>query len=652
MWTIHTSRQRLAASGAPAGIASPPTQEGAAAAAPVAAPPTAGPAGPPLELTWQAVVGAAIVSSLVAFSYPYIVLKLGMGPDVSLLSAFLGAIFLYGAAWKTRGRNRLMNNIIQTAGTSASSTAFMCVVAAAFGYLDQNRSVNVHVELTSWKMFTWLICSGAIGVLFIPLFRHYFLSDPKMIFPDGVAAAETIMVMDAGGGEARAKTTTLGVGALVGAVFSFINDGLNLLKPVYFSSRFGIGVDWNLLSVGIGLLIGLRVSLSFFGGTVLVWLFGPLIMDRVGIAIVNSGIAPENVAACDALQAQGRAALQDPFIANCGMLANYLGGNQFSILLQWTMWPATALLVASALTAVVIRWRSIAAMFRRIAARRRDIEQRERGDISLRTTIVGTALLTVLLAYIQNRHFGMSYVETAVAVIVELPLMLAGVRVLGETDFGPVSVTANALQAVFAVFWPQRIAHNLIAAGMAGDGNSQAEGTIQDFKTGQLVGSTPRTLTYTQLCAVPVGAAAVAIMYPLLIDKYGLGGVDGLVAPTGLKMANMAVLLSKGPAALPSGAAAAIVAGALVGIALALASERSWGTWVPSAAGLGFGMILPGTLTFLVGVGGILGWLWQRRSPGTYGRLHFTVAAGLISGDALISGLLLPVLAAAGINLS
>jgi hypothetical protein len=48
---------------------------------------------PPVpEITWQSVIGAFLVSSLVAGSYPYVVLKLGMGPNVSVVSAFLGAI--------------------------------------------------------------------------------------------------------------------------------------------------------------------------------------------------------------------------------------------------------------------------------------------------------------------------------------------------------------------------------------------------------------------------------------------------------------------------------------------------------------------------------------------------------------------------------
>src|SRR2546421_5472625 len=155
-----------------------------------------------------------------------------MGPNISVVSAFLGAIFLNLTAWKTRGRNRLLNNIIQTAGTSASSTAFMCVVAAAFGFLEKNETVNIHMTITPWEMFTWLTCSGMIGVVFTVLFRKHFLEDPKMIFADGVAAAETIVVLDSDPKEAREKIRALGVAAVASALVDGLREGVGILPTL------------------------------------------------------------------------------------------------------------------------------------------------------------------------------------------------------------------------------------------------------------------------------------------------------------------------------------------------------------------------------------------------------------------------------------
>jgi uncharacterized oligopeptide transporter (OPT) family protein len=156
------------------------------------------------ELTWQAVVSAVLVSAVVSASYPYVILKLGMGPNISVVAAFLGALLLLGLSPKTHGQNRWMNNIVQTAGTSAGSTAFMCVIAAAVEMTAKNPGLPsdklAEVKpIAPMPMFWWLVFAGGIGVLFVVLFRRYFIDDPKLVFADGVAAAETIVVLDSQG---------------------------------------------------------------------------------------------------------------------------------------------------------------------------------------------------------------------------------------------------------------------------------------------------------------------------------------------------------------------------------------------------------------------------------------------------------------------
>lgn len=595
------------------------------------------------EITWQSIVGAFVVSTIISMAYPYIVLKLGMGPNVSVLAAFLGALFLLAFARGTRGANALQNNIIQSAATSAASTAFMCVVAAAFGYLAMNESVGpeAHVKIGPYQMFFWLFCSGAIGVFFSALFRRYFVDDPQMIFADGVAAAETINVLDgAGGGGSRIRT--LGLSAVLGAVVAFFRDGLPYLKTWPAASRFSIGIEWNVLSVGTGMLIGINVGLSMLLGTAVVYLFGPAVMDQAGASIVLSNVAPQYVDQVRTLMTAGATLTPDQtnFLQLHGGLAlKYLNGSHFTIAMMWFMWPATALMITAALTAVLLKWRSLVTMFKGLRAAKAPGTGRD--DVSLRTIIIMSALFTVALAFLQHLNFGLPFFQTVAAVILGLPLILVGVRVLGETNNGPVSLMANSLQAIFRLFSPS-IGHNLVAAGMAGNINSQGEGLMQVFKTGKMVGSTPRILTWVQFWAVGIGAAAVAIMYPLLTNRYRLG--EELVAPTGLKLSNMAVLMSKGISAFPPGALQWTIIAAIAGVVITLMKDKLRWSWLPSAAGFGFALILPGTLNVAVGLGAIFGWAWSKVSPESYETHYITVASGLIGGEALIAGLILPVL--------
>lgn len=606
----------------------------------------------PLEITWQSVTGAFLISSVVAGSYPYVVLKLGMGPNVSVVSAFLGAIFLNLTAYRTRGTNRYLNNIIQTAGTSASSTAFMCVIAAAFDYLGRNETAGIRVHVGAWHMFTWLTCSGIIGVVFTVLFRRHFLEDPKMIFADGVAAAETIRVLDSDPREASQTIRAMTWAGAASAAVDWLREGMSVLPTLYFSTPYRAGVEWGLLNVGSGLLVGLNIGLSMLLGTLLiVYPIGPWIIDSgIGLEIARSQIASQHWEQCQMLVAAAtRTPEQSAFLAaHCAPLRNLQAHEYFPIVLLWVMWPATALMVASAMTAVALKWRAIAEIFHHL-----QIERGAKGeDMSLASIAAWAAVSTFALAWLQYAQFGMSILQTVVAVLASLPLMLVGIRVLGETNNGPVSAMSNALQALFAVFWPSHIGLNLIAAGMAGNTSSQAEGTIQDYKTGKLLGSTPRILTYVQLAAVPIGAAAVAIMYPFLVSRYGLGA-DGLAAPTGLKIANMAVLLAGGFEALPRYALGATIVATIVGIAVTAlreTSEARWTDWIPSIGGLGFALILPGELNIPIALGGVAGWIWMKVSPPTYAQYAITVASGMIVGEALLGGLAIPVLAALGMK--
>src|SRR5207249_10838386 len=91
------------------------------------------------EFTLRSVIVAIAVAAVIGGSYPYVVLKLGFGPNISVVSAFFGYLAL-GIAF--RDFNRWENNIVQTAGTSAGQTAFLCVLMAAFDLLRADPAAH------------------------------------------------------------------------------------------------------------------------------------------------------------------------------------------------------------------------------------------------------------------------------------------------------------------------------------------------------------------------------------------------------------------------------------------------------------------------------------------------------------------------------
>src|SRR4029077_9106208 len=129
------------------------------------------------EFTPRAIIAAMVVAAVIGASYPYIVMKLGFGPNISVVSAFFGFLAL-GLIFKDY--NRWENNIVQTAGTSAGQTAFLCVLMAAFDMLRMDPSLNFTVALTPWDSFLWLTTAGVLGVLLAVPMRQHFVIDEQL----------------------------------------------------------------------------------------------------------------------------------------------------------------------------------------------------------------------------------------------------------------------------------------------------------------------------------------------------------------------------------------------------------------------------------------------------------------------------------------
>jgi len=595
---------------------------------PVPRGPSVGPApdAPPerrRELTFRAVATAMVVAVIVGGSYPYVVLKIGYGPNISVVSAFFGYLALAGIGLFTGTRGtRWENNLVQTAGTAAGEAGFMCVVLAAMDMLNARPELGFSIHLSSLQIFGWLSVAGLIGVLLaVPLRRHY-IDDEDLPFADGTAAGETMLVLDLDRTQARARVRALGWGLGLSALAAFFRDfhwktalfgkARELLPIIPGEIPFGahgpalrMGTELSLLTFGSGILVGLRVTLSMGLGMVISWV-----------------IAPPMLAARQIISDQ-----------------------TYALVLRWVMWPATGLMVAGGLTALALKWKSIVRSFASIRAGELAAAGEE---FPIKYVAVGVGVLTAVLCVVQHYSLDFPVWLTLVSLVLSLVLMLVGTRVLGETNWAPISALANLMQAVFAALAPGSMPVNMIGSGMSGTVAAHGEHLMQDYKAGKIVGANNRHLTIVQLMAVPVGSAAVAIAYPALRDRYGFGGSGGLASPISVKWAGFAELLNRGFDQLPRGCFTAMLVALVLGVLLTVLEPR-WHKYVPSPTGVGLGMLIPGYSTMPMVLGGIASHLWAKRAPQSERTYSTPLASGFIAGEALLV-LVFSVLALFGIR--
>jgi len=436
-----------------------------------------------------------------------------------------------------------------------------------------------------------------------------------------MAAGETLIMLDSHGPQAR-KSAFAMMSSLVASGLLFLATQLQWMADAIpwavnaFSARVGLGFGLSLLNIGSGIIIGLRVSASMLLGGLIAWVLMP------------------------------------PWLLDRGLIAT--DARRVDILLV-VMWPAVGMLVAGGLTGLLIRWRVLAKTFSSLAS-----AGGSSGDLPLPWVLTGGACSAAVLVVVQQMFFGTPIWHSLVAIALSLPLGLVGLRVLGETNWGPISAMTNLTQAVFGVVAPGDLRASMVSTGTTGAVAAESEGLMQDFRAGQMVGSTPKILTYMQLIAVPVGALALAMMYPLLRDTYGIVGDHAqLLSPTSQRWVGFAKFVTQDLSA-PGAMTPALVArlswmktslavGAAIGVFLTfLEQNKRLRPFVPSPTGMGIAMLIPINAVTVIFLGALGDWVWAKLAPEQHQRYSIPVASGLIAGEALVA-VVIPLLVTLGL---
>ena len=570
------------------------------------------------EFTPRSVAVGLLVALVIGASYPYVVLKFGFGPNISVVSAFFGFLAL---GLFSKSYNRWENNIVQTAGTTAGQIAFLCWLLAAFDILAAEPNSGFDVHLTMVQTWIWLSAAGILGVFLAVPMRKHLIEDENLPYPDGMAAGETLIMLDSHGPQARkssfAMMTAVVLSGLtfLATVLRWIRDSIPLVVNA-FSARVGLGFGVSLLSIGSGIIIGLRISVSMMIGGIIGWVLMP------------------------------------PWLLDRGLIA--ADARRVDILLI-IMWPAVGMLIAGGLSGLLLRWRVLVKTFRDMTASTSTSE-----DLPLRWVFIGGGLAAVAMIAVQRIFFGTPVWHSLIAIALSVPLGLVALRVLGETNWGPISQMTNLTQAVFGVVAPGDLRASMVSSGITGAVAAESEGLMQDFRAGAMIHSTPRILTYMQLLAVPVGALALAAMYPLLRDTYGIIGDQAqLLSPTSQRWVGFAKLMTQdfsaagranpATAARVSWMLTSVAVGAVIGVALTVLEQRKeWRRFIPSPTGMGIAMVIPVNAVTMIFVGALADTIWSKISPATHERYSIPIASGLIAGEALVA-VAIPLLVTVGL---
>ncbi|MDX6270064.1 MAG: hypothetical protein QOD28_1287 [Acidobacteriota bacterium] len=210
------------------------------------------------EFTARAVIVGAVLGIIFGASSVYLALRVGLTVSASIPIAVM-SISIFRALGRT---SILENNISQTTGSAGESIAagivFTMPALLILGY-------DLEIPRITWVA----LLGGWLGVLLmIPLRRALIVREHgKLIYPEGTACAEVLVVGEKGGTDA--KTVFAGFG--IAALYKFLMSGAKLWNeaPSYVMrgyQRATVAADISPELLGVGFIIGPRVAAMMLGG--------------------------------------------------------------------------------------------------------------------------------------------------------------------------------------------------------------------------------------------------------------------------------------------------------------------------------------------------------------------------------------------------
>src|SRR5690349_4830337 len=468
------------------------------------------------EFTIRAVILGALFGLLFGAVTVYVGLRAGLTVSASIPIAVLSISNI-----RAFGRSTILeNNIVQTTGSAGESLA-----AGVMFTIPALIFLGFGSEFTFWRIFPLALLGGWLGVLLmVPLRRQLIVKEHgTLTFPEGTACADVLVAGERGGSFAGRVFWGLGLGGVYTFLMKTILAWTELpdSRPNWFP---GASLRMNVTSeyLGVGYIIGPRVSGILFAGGIISWLVMMPAIKFYGQLAGDTPLYPSTIPIPQMTPDQ----IWSSYIRPMGAGAVAAAG---LITLLRTM-PT----IISALRAGLKDVRAQGAAGATENASRID------RDIPMRTVVIGSfviiAMMWVLLTFhpiegAATRWFHNLFAAVFVVVFGFLFVTVAG-RISGllGNSSNPISgMSIATLIATCAIFFlagwtaPNYAVLALMIGGVVCIAAAIAGATSQDLKTGYLVGSTPVRQQLALLVGVTVSTIAIGATLNLMnrgLEKY------------------------------------------------------------------------------------------------------------------------------------
>jgi uncharacterized oligopeptide transporter (OPT) family protein len=606
------------------------------------------------QLTIRAVAMGSFLGFFLAFTNLYIGLKTGWGLGVAITACIL-AYAIWNILLKiglaktpmTILETNCMQSTASSAGYATGGTMVSAIAALLMLSATEANPQGAHLPVP--VLVAWTFFLAVLGtVLAIPMKRN-LINQERLKFPSGTAAAVTLQSLYSEGEEAIKKARALTVAALGGAIFPLLidlqiiktEDGRKGLIPAdspifdwlpargshivdgkveaFKPSDWTMVLDHNPVMIAAGAIVGPRVAIWMtLGSLALIFGVGPIAYDTEWTnpdgAVVRAVTAPNK-----AWKEVG-------------------------------LWLGVPIMVSSGLLGFALQWRTIVRAFQGLGKRSGGGENEAlvaQTEVPFSWFAIGGLLSGAGVVATAHAYFEVPWLYGVLAVGMTFFLALVACRATGESDITPVGAMGKIMQLTYGALIPQSTTANLMTASITASAAGSAADLLNDLKSGYLLGANPRRQFIAQFAGIFSGTFATVLGFYLLVpDATTLNGADGVApkfpAPAAQAWKAVAEVFKTGLTNMHPMHQQAIVVGLVLGAVLLLLETflPALRKWLPSATGLGLGLILPFQYPLAMLLGSLIAWGWTRSNAKQADDYLVPVSAGVIAGVSIMGVLI------------
>ncbi|GAB4836150.1 Probable metal-nicotianamine transporter ysl7 [Ancistrocladus abbreviatus] len=613
------------------------------------------------QLTFRAFFVSFILTILFSFIVMKLMLTTGIIPSLNVAAGLLGFFFvktwtkfLEKSGLLKQPFTRQENTVIQTCVVASSGIAF----SGGFGnYLfgmseevakssgETYSSLDVKNPSLHW-MIGFLFIVSFLGLFSVVSLRKIMIIDFKLIYPSGTATAHLINSFHAPMGAKLAKKQVKQLAKIIS--FSFLwgffqwffmgEDGCGFNNFPTFGlkahkSKFYF--DFSTTYVGMGMICPYLISVSLLLGSLLSWgIMWPLISNQKGhwydATLPSSSL--------HGLQGY-EVFIPIAMILGDGLynFIKVMGHMLFDLYTQLSKKGSRAVLPSNGRAAS-------------------DVSQAQSYDDQRRALLFVKDQIPTWLAIT-------GYLFIAIISIITLPHifpLLKWYYILDICIFAPVLAFCNAYGcgltdwslastygklAIFIISaWAGKsqggVLASLAACGVMMNIVSTASDLMQDFKTGYMTLTSPRSMFVSQVIGTAMGCIVSPCVFWLFYKAYGTLGHQGseYPVPYAVIFRSIAILGIEGFSTLPKHCLTfcyVFFFGSMVINGIRDAVGKKWNRFIPIPMAMAIPFYMGGYFAIDMCVGSLILYVWRRMNKANADAYGSTVASGLICGDGI-----------------